>query len=297
MSNKLAEANTLSKVLISGDLGGLSPEQRVSYNQKVCESLGLNPLTNPFEYIRLNGKMKLYAKKDCTDQLRSIYKVSIEILGEKTVGDVLVVKAKATTPTGRCDESFGSVKIGGLKGDALANAYMKAETKAKRRVTLSICGLGMLDETELETIEGIHKSRTSSLNDRLQLTERPTPQKEKTKTMSAKTSQAQSAPISPKPEEPQMKESLKKAVEEMGLKMREPDDPPAKKPEKPDNDPGQFQIKDGWGQHGGRRLRDINPTVLKAYLPVIEKKAETDEYANRVATWMRLYVSELDRKK
>ena len=31
---------------------------------------------------------------------------------------------------------------------------MKAETKAKRRVTLSICGLGMLDETEVETIPG-----------------------------------------------------------------------------------------------------------------------------------------------
>ncbi|BEJ60493.1 hypothetical protein B10172_05150 [Campylobacter jejuni] len=30
---------------------------------------------------------------------------------------------------------------------------MKAITKAKRRVTLSICGLGMLDESELETIK------------------------------------------------------------------------------------------------------------------------------------------------
>src|SRR6185312_3719783 len=29
---------------------------------------------------------------------------------------------------------------------------MKAETKAKRRVTLSICGLGMLDETEVDSI-------------------------------------------------------------------------------------------------------------------------------------------------
>jgi hypothetical protein len=29
---------------------------------------------------------------------------------------------------------------------------MKAETKAKRRVTLSICGLGLLDETEVETV-------------------------------------------------------------------------------------------------------------------------------------------------
>jgi len=32
---------------------------------------------------------------------------------------------------------------------------MKAETKAKRRVTLSICGLGMLDETEVERDEPV----------------------------------------------------------------------------------------------------------------------------------------------
>ena len=33
---------------------------------------------------------------------------------------------------------------------------MKAETKAKRRATLSICGLGLLDESEVETIPGAH---------------------------------------------------------------------------------------------------------------------------------------------
>jgi len=37
-------------------------------------------------------------------------------------------------------------------GEARANLMMKAETKAKRRVTLSICGLGMLDETEVESL-------------------------------------------------------------------------------------------------------------------------------------------------
>jgi hypothetical protein len=40
-------------------------------------------------------------------------------------------------------------------GDVLANALMKAETKAKRRVTLSLAGLGWLDETELDTIPGV----------------------------------------------------------------------------------------------------------------------------------------------
>jgi hypothetical protein len=59
---------------------------------------------------------------------------------------------RAKDRQGREDESTGAVTVGDLKGDALVNALMKAETKAKRRVTLSIAGLGWLDETELETI-------------------------------------------------------------------------------------------------------------------------------------------------
>jgi hypothetical protein len=58
------------------------------------------------------------------------------------------------TPDGRMDESTGVVTLGNARGDNLCNAMMKAETKAKRRVTLSICGLSMLDETEVETVPG-----------------------------------------------------------------------------------------------------------------------------------------------
>src|SRR5260370_32382559 len=69
-----------------------------------------------------------------------------------TQEDVYIVRARATMPDGRTDESLGAVSLAGLEGEALANALMKAETKAKRRVALSICGLGMLDETEVETL-------------------------------------------------------------------------------------------------------------------------------------------------
>jgi hypothetical protein len=68
------------------------------------------------------------------------------------MGDIYIVTARAKDRTGREDESTGAVPLGNLKGDALANALMKCETKAKRRVTLSIAGLGWLDETELDTI-------------------------------------------------------------------------------------------------------------------------------------------------
>lgn len=155
MSNEVSVpslADSIERVLIKGDISQLTPEQKMAYVKAVCESVGLNPLTRPFEYIRMNGKEVLYAKRDATDQLRNKHKVSIKITSREKIGDVFQVTAQATDAQGRTDESIGAVTIGTLKGDALANALMKAETKAKRRVTLSICGLGLLDETEIETI-------------------------------------------------------------------------------------------------------------------------------------------------
>jgi hypothetical protein len=157
MSTELTTATPgqiIESVIIKGDLAKLSPEERTRYYSEVCRSVGLNPMTQPFQYINLSGKLTLYARKDATDQLRQIHGVSLTIVSREQVGDVYVVTARATTASGRSDESIGAVSIGSLKGDALANALMKAETKAKRRVTLSICGLGLLDETELETIPG-----------------------------------------------------------------------------------------------------------------------------------------------
>jgi hypothetical protein len=142
----------VEKVVIGGDLAGLNAAQRAEYYSAVCRSLGLNPLTKPFEYLNLNGKLRLYALRDCADQLRRLHGISIYIANRERLSDIYIVTARAKDRQGREDESTGAVTVGNLKGDALANALMKAETKAKRRVTLSIAGLGWLDETELETI-------------------------------------------------------------------------------------------------------------------------------------------------
>lgn len=146
------DAKAIESVLIGGDLAKLTSEQRVSYYNGVCQSLGLNPLTQPFAYINLNGKLRLYALKDATEQLRKIHGVSITEVTSQRVDDVFVVTAKASDRSGRTDCATGAVGVSGLKGESLANALMKAETKAKRRATLSICGLGMLDETEADSI-------------------------------------------------------------------------------------------------------------------------------------------------
>jgi len=144
----------LERVVIGGDLSKLQPAERLQYYREVCSSIGLNPLTRPFEYLTLNGKMLLYARRDATDQLRRVHGVSVQIMAREQHGDVYAVVARATDGKGRTDESVGAVTTQGLRGEALANALMKAETKAKRRVTLSICGLGLMDETEVETVPG-----------------------------------------------------------------------------------------------------------------------------------------------
>jgi len=153
---KVSEADVMESVIAKGDLAKLTPDERVRYYQAVCKSLGINALTQPLSYITLNGKLTLYATRACTDQLRKIHNVSLEVVSRQLADDILTVRVKAHTPDGRVDEDLGAVPFPStLKGEAHANAVLKAVTKAKRRVTLSICGLGWLDETEVETISDV----------------------------------------------------------------------------------------------------------------------------------------------
>lgn len=142
--------------LVNGDLERLAPEQRLAYYQKRCEAAGLNPITRPFDYLKLSGKLVLYANKSCTDQLAGIHGLSPRILARETIGDVHVATVEVSSPSGRACQDIGAVVIGGKRGEDLANALMKSVTKAKRRAILSFCGLGdVIDETELDTCRSV----------------------------------------------------------------------------------------------------------------------------------------------
>src|SRR6266478_6409804 len=158
----------IEKVLILGDLSSLTPTDRIDYYNRVCRSLALNPLTMPFSYILFResdggpAKLSLYANKSCTEQLRKIHGVSIiPPLRRSKTEDIVTVEADVRDKTGRTDSASGSVPLFKYKdnnrielsGKELCNAEMKCETKAKRRATLSICGLAFLDESELDTME------------------------------------------------------------------------------------------------------------------------------------------------
>ena len=152
-----SSAALAEQVVIKGDLSKLTEAQRMNYYSEVCRSLGLNPLTRPFEFLTLNGKLILYATRGAGDQLRAIRGITITSLDPRQVGELLVVVATGRDRSGREDSSTGAVSVKGLTGEALANAMMKAETKAKRRLTLSLAGLGWSDETEVDTIPGAQR--------------------------------------------------------------------------------------------------------------------------------------------
>lgn len=124
---KVDGEQALAKVILEGDLSKLSPTEKVTHYKRVCESCGLNPLTQPFSFIRFQGREVLYAGKNCTEQLRDINGISLKIIARDKFDDLYVVTAEATNKQGRSDSSTGAVNLKGLSGDALANAVMKAE--------------------------------------------------------------------------------------------------------------------------------------------------------------------------
>ena len=146
-------AQALEHVLGTGDLSKLTTQQRVEYLVATCKSLGLNPLTRPIRFLSLNGQIQIYFTRDGTDQLRSSRHITLHVVDKSIDAGVFSVTVRARTKDGREDEDIGAVVLP-ASGDSRANALMKAITKAKRRVTLSICGLGQTDESELDTMPG-----------------------------------------------------------------------------------------------------------------------------------------------
>lgn len=184
MANELvkhtSDASLVATLIINGDLSKLNQAQKVEYYNGYCNRLGLDPFTKPFEVLKLGDKEVLYCTRSGTQQLNKLHQVSHTITAREVVSGCYVVTAQASTPDGRKTESIGAVPItkeGGewqqaqngkryfkgngtvieIKGEDLCNAMMKAETKAKRRATLDLLGLGVLDESEVDSIAGAKK--------------------------------------------------------------------------------------------------------------------------------------------
>ena len=158
MTNELQTItpDIISSLVINGDLSKLSPVQKVELYNFRCHQAGLDPSAKPFDLLTLNGKQVLYANAGATQQLTATRNLSHSITSRELTDGIYCVFCRVAGPDGRSTENMGAVPIEGLKGEAKANAMLKATTKAIRRAVLAHCGLGLMDETEteVETIPG-----------------------------------------------------------------------------------------------------------------------------------------------
>lgn len=142
--------------IMSVDFARLSEDERFNWLIHTCQKIGIDPITKPIEFITLNGKLKPYFTRMATDEIRKNEGINIDLAERKIDSEMGIISiiVKASTPDGRVDFATGIVAL--PKGaENIANAIMKAETKAKRRATLSICGLGFTDESELDTMQSV----------------------------------------------------------------------------------------------------------------------------------------------
>lgn len=135
----------IEQALTVGDVSKMDAHTRVQFYQALCASCGLNVLTRPFILLKTqSGELHWYLTAAGADQLRKLHKVSTKIVSRERSDDQLyTVTVQVTAPDNRQEESQGIVYVGGLKGQELGNALMKASSKALRRATLAICGLGL----------------------------------------------------------------------------------------------------------------------------------------------------------
>jgi len=145
-----------AKVSISGgDLRILEPAERVRYYRYLCAKLDLDPTFAPIQFVELDGKLRPYITRAGAEMLRAKHGVSTAILRSEIQANLFIVLVRATTPDGRSEESVAVADLRDKRGNDLGNACLFAETKAKRRATLSLLGLGyFLDETEVLSIQG-----------------------------------------------------------------------------------------------------------------------------------------------
>lgn len=177
-------ASALEHVLATGDLAKLLPKQRVGYYLALCKRLGLASESRPFDWLTLDGRLVLYPNKSCAEQIRRTHQISLKMTRRERVGDLFCVEVEGSRPNGQHDFASKYVPLKDERGNVLggrllANAYAKAETGAKRRLTFSMVGLAAVPDVEdlrgarFVTVDGRGNVIDAPTEEQRHLAERP----------------------------------------------------------------------------------------------------------------------------
>lgn len=145
-------------LMVSGNLSKMTLVEKAQFLAQLAKAENIPAFPPPYA-IGLDPqtkKEKIISTKNRAESLRKRDSISTEILYKGPMrngtpdGDLTFyeVEIKGSTPDGRSAMDLGVVFLGNLQGQERANKIMAAVTKAQNRVTNSLSGSGMLDETE-----------------------------------------------------------------------------------------------------------------------------------------------------
>ncbi len=125
---------------LGGNLKSLTAEQKAEYIAAITKNAGLSD-SSLFKIIEFDGREVLYADKGVAEMLRSTRGLSFTEPNIVLNGALMLITIGITDGK-RTEYDLGSISIDETNRN---HAAMVCMTKAKRRATLSFCGLGMID--------------------------------------------------------------------------------------------------------------------------------------------------------
>jgi hypothetical protein len=155
--------NILEQVVLKGNLNGLTDEEIIQYYYLKCESIGLDPKSQPFDIIE-KGKdekkvKKLFINAGGAAQLTAIHQISTKITDKEVKNGYFWITVTAKTPDGRETDDLSLIQVTlpdlktNLGGEEYTNAIKKATTQAKRRAIIAHVGVtGLADDQDVTDV-------------------------------------------------------------------------------------------------------------------------------------------------
>lgn len=160
-----------ANLMVTGDISKMTMPQKAAFLYKLAKAEGIPPFPPPYAIGKDNsGREKIISTKNRSESLRKRDGISTEILysgplrmgrdGDKVLYDhsIYEVEVKGSTRDGRSAVEKGMNfigelgKPGAIMGQERVNKILGAVTKAANRVTNSLSGSGLMDETEAESV-------------------------------------------------------------------------------------------------------------------------------------------------
>lgn len=154
--NRIDIKKLLGLFAANGSIHQLTNPEKRELLAKLCNSLGLNQYIMPFRIYRdMQGHEFIYATKECCAELRHLHHINILTESHSIIDGMCIASVSGNNKYGRVDSEIGAIHIDSLVGQDKANGVMWAMTKAKRRLTLSLAGLGVLADVETRDMKEV----------------------------------------------------------------------------------------------------------------------------------------------